>query len=665
MVTAAVLFVLTITKHMLGISAVPLPSLVELSRGIHIMDRYNKPVCVVQKDEARQVVPLARISPNVRTALLAAEDRNFFSHHGLDPVGIGRALVKNWQAGKVLEGGSTITQQLVRQLYLDASDRSLTRKLKEAFMSWEVENYYSKEKILETYLNKIYFGNGAFGIEQAAWNYFNKPSSRLTLAEAAYIAGVVRAPSDLGSPSNRDRGLARQKEILAKVKEYKLAGAAEVEKARQQKLVFKAGPHAWKHPYYVAYVLDKLDDEFGSRMWEQGMKVYTNLDPKAQQEAEKSITAGIKTAPRGVNQGALVSINVEDSAVLAIVGGAGDFRKHQWNRAIYPHTAGSAFKPFVYLSALVHGVLDQDSLLSDSPLVIGNPYGLEPYAPRNFDNRYYGLMTVRQALALSRNVPAVRVIQQTGPQNVVATARALGISTKMDPYLSLALGSCAVSPLEMANAYAAIARSGAYMPPQVIRKVETEDGRVLKTYQQSGRNVLPAEPCRQLVDLLEDVVRRGTGTQARLPGIHVAGKTGTADQARDIWFIGFTADTVTAVWGGNDKNQAVNGNHVTGGTVMAKIWREYMKKFYTTHPQPQLAFAPPDEPLRHDLPPPPPVFLADVGDFVREVGQVFHEIEPAPDYRQAVPSDNEHGSERKSKPFRVVRKVLSGLLDIF
>ncbi|MBI4533597.1 MAG: hypothetical protein HY711_06585 [Candidatus Melainabacteria bacterium] len=348
------------------------------------------------------------------------------------------------------------------------------------------------------------------------------------------------------------------------------------------------------YPYYISYVLELLRDRFSqSEMRRQGLRVYTNLDPVAQEAGETILGEAIKKAPKGVSQGALVSVTVQDGAVLAIVGGVGNFWKNQWNRATNPHTVGSSFKPFVYLTALIKRVITPDSLVEDEPLVIKQPWGLPDYAPKNFDKRFLGKITVHRALALSRNVCAVRVAQKAGMDSVVETARLAGIQAKLDPNLSLALGSSAVSPLEMAGAYATFARGGVAIRPQVLRRIENNKGQIIELFETKVDKSFEAEPTAQLVSMLQEVVTSGTGTQARLVDRPVAGKTGTADESKDIWFIGFTPDLVTAVWGGNDDNLPIPGTYVTGGTVMAKIWRLYNEDYYKQHPMPPGSFIAP------------------------------------------------------------------------
>ncbi len=615
-------------KSIVSYPFISLPSLNAQKGNVQIFDRYDHLVCTVHEEKNVEPVPLDRISVNMREAVIAAEDKSFYQHFGIDPAGIGRAMVKNFEAGRVVEGGSTITQQLVKTLYLDPEDRTLWRKAEEACMSLLINASHSKNKVLETYLNQIYFGKGAYGIERASLAYFNKHASQLTLGESAYLAGLIKAPSELSQKANRKEAIVRQHQVLDAMVECKLVSKQSASKAEAQALRFADGDYPLKYPFYVNHVLSLAKEQIGDKLWSKPLSIYTNLDPAAQQAAERTLQRGVMHAPRGINQGALVSISVDDGGVLAMVGGVGGYGKVSWNRALNPHTAGSAFKPFVYLSALINGAIQPESMVDDSPLSLQMPDG-SIYSPRNFDDGYMGTITVRDALAKSRNVCAVAVGQRAGMNNVVLTAQAAGITTKMDPYPSLALGTCAVSPLEMANAYATIARSGVYVQPSFIRRITTKDSSINKVFEQPRQQKLPVENCRQMVDALMDVVSRGTGTRAYLPGVPVAGKTGTADKAKDIWFVGFTPDMVTATWAGNDDNRPVAGNHVTGGGVMAGIWHDYMQGYLAKHPAETLAFAGPEHPLTRLAPFSIANFVEDgieeIGDGIEKVGDNIEE----------------------------------------
>ncbi|MBC8000544.1 MAG: PBP1A family penicillin-binding protein [Leptolyngbya sp.] len=588
-------------RAIVSIPFVHLPTLNAQKGNVQIYDRFDHLLTTVHEEKNVEPMPLERISKNMRDAVIAAEDHSFYQHWGVDPAGIARAMVKNAEAKRVVEGGSTITQQLIKTLYLDPDNRTIFRKAEEAVMSLLVSGSYSKNKVLETYLNQIYFGKGAYGIERASFAYFNKHAAQLTLAESAYLAALIKAPSELSLQSNRSEAIERQHQILDSMVEMKLVSKASASVAEKEKLHFAQAAYPLKFPYYVNHVLSLAKEQIGEDLWKKPLSIYTNIDPQAQHAAEVTLSKGIVRAPRGISQGALVSIAIDDGSVIAMVGGVGGYGKTSWNRAISPHTAGSAFKPFVYLAALISGAIHPDSMLEDAPLNITMHDGTI-YSPRNFDATYEGPMTVRDAIARSRNVCAVDTAQKAGLNNVISTAQSAGISSSMDAFPSLALGTCAVSPLEMANSYATLARSGTYIKPEFIRRIVSSNKSINKVFETNRQQRLPEEPTRQIVDAMQDVVSRGTGTRAKLPGIAVAGKTGTADKAKDIWFVGFTPDVVTATWAGNDDNRAVSGNHVTGGSVMAGIWHDYMQLYIAKHRPEVLAFTPPNIPLAKESP---------------------------------------------------------------
>ncbi len=594
-------------KHLGDLPDVTIVERYEPIEAIQLYDKNDKLICTVEGDEDRRVVPLNQISTQMQQAMLAAEDHHFYEHHGVNFPSIFRAMLANFQAHKVVEGGSTITQQLVKNLFFtDGGNaaRTYDRKVKEAYLAYQVETRYPKERILQMYLNQVYFGNNAYGIERAASRYFDKSAATLDLAQAAFLAGVVKAPSELGNPTNRAAAITRQHEIIDKMYEYGYITAQQAAKASKEKLVFRQGSNPLqKYPYYVSYVLELLHDRFSqSEMRRQGLRVYTNLDPVAEDLAEKTLNEAIpKHTPKGVSQAALVSVNVPDGAVIAMVGGVGDYWKHQFNRATNPHTAGSSFKPYVYLTALIQGVMNPDTLIEDTPLVVHQPWGLPDYAPKNFDGKFYGKIPMRTALALSRNVCSVRVMQKVGVDNVIETAREAGITTKLEPNLSLALGSSAVTPFDQAGAYATFARMGVTIKPQVLRRIENNRGQVIEVFEPKVDRAFQVEPVARLVDMMQGAVQHGTGTAAKLPDRPVAGKTGTADAGKDIWFCGYTPDLVTVVWGGNDENKPIPGTHVTGGDVMAKIWKTYMVAYYDTHPTPAGEFVPPTAVTQEEL----------------------------------------------------------------
>lgn len=662
-------------------------SLPDYGKGLQIYDRNDKVLATLYADRDTQPVKLADVAPSMRQALLTAEDRAFYRHGGVNLWGVTRAILANLQAGKPVQGGSTITQQLAKNIYFEGETRTIDRKLAEVFLSMELERAYRKDELLESYLNTVYMGHGVYGIERAAQKYFGKSAKALKPSESAFLAALIPAPSVYSQVANRGATIEKQKRILAEMVEVGYLTPDKAKQFQQDKLVFRSiEGGAEKFPHYISYVTSQLESRFGKDMWTHGWSVYTNLDPSAQHLAERTLHNGITKAPRGVSQGALVSISVVDGSVVAMVGGAKEFSKNQWNRAINPHTAGSAFKPFVYLAGLNEGVLKADTMLDDAPLSFKRVGMAKPYSPRNFDGQYLGPITLRKAIALSRNTCAVNVADQVGTEQVIETARLAGITGKMEPNLSLALGSCAVSPLDMANAYATLARGGEYIEPSFVRKVTDKNGRLVFENAPQQKTVFAAEPVAQLVDALQDVVERGTGTRARLFDRPVAGKTGTADGGKDIWFAGFTPDMATVVWGGNDENQPIQG--VTGGTVMAGIWQNYMRSYYQAHTIAAGSFVQPVNPLieepepLHFLPTPAGIFGRVVdfftggdsnvredtyeNDGVQQAPSALAAMPPvAPDRLQQTSNDDGTADSKKAKKPKKKKGFFKKLVDFF
>ena len=501
---------------------------------VRIYDRNDELVCTISGNEDRVPVKLEEISPFMKKALVAAEDHDFYKHHGINPESIIRAAIVNVKAGEVREGGSTITQQLAKTLYSEGEKRTIIQKLKETAIAWQLESRYSKEKILESYLNQVYFGRGAYGIERAAELYFGKHASKLNLSESAFLTALINSPSTLSLPQNRQDAIKRQSMILDQMVECGFIRTDEAAKAKASKLAVRTS--AVVDSYYLYYVdaaLDQLRQKIGADKASDGMSIYTNMDSNAQKFAVTAVNRGVLRAPRGVSQAALVSLSVHDGSVLALVGGAGNYWKHQYNRATSPHTVGSAFKPFVYLAGILSGVITQHTVLCDEPIEVTSAQ-TKPYSPRNFDHAFMGSMTVREALATLRNVCAVRVAVDTGIDGVVNAARLAGIKTKLEPNVAIALGSCAVSPLEMASAYSTFARNGVSIEPTLIRSVKDFSGNLVFENHSVANRVFEKEATAELVDLLQDVVRYGTGQAAQLAGRPVAGKTDTADQSKGL-----------------------------------------------------------------------------------------------------------------------------------
>ncbi len=560
---------------------------------ISIYDINDKLICVFPEREKRELVSLKNISNNLVLSVLAQEDHYFYEHHGVSAEGVLRAALANITARKQVQGGSTLTQQLVKNVFFPDEDRTIPLKLAEGLVASQIENRYSKEKILELYLNQIYFGQGAYGAEQAAKTYFAKSAKQLTIGESAFLAGLIKSPSVLGEPSHRTQALKQQKSVVRKLVDYGFITQRDAWDATHEKMIFKkAAPvqevktFVPKYPYYSSYVAQMVTDSIQTGR-HAGLRVYTYLDQSAQRVAEKSLNDYQHRLPAGLDQSALVSMRLKDGAVLAMVGGIGPYLDNQWNSAVHPHTMGSAFKPFVYLTAFEQHILTPSSSISDSPLMVLD-VGDTIWEPSNFDKKFMGMISVEQALAFSRNVCSVRVAQQTGIPLIIDTARRAGITEPLAPTLALSLGSSAASPLSMACAYGTLARGGLFVPPQFIRRIDDEHGKAIMSFDSPNPvRVLDKDATVQIVEILKKVVYGGTGTQARLSGIPCAGKTGTANDAKDLWFVGFTPDLVTAVWTGNSQHKSVaGGRNVTGGTISAVMWRKYNQAFYSSHSRP-------------------------------------------------------------------------------
>ena len=589
-----ILFFLLLTSALLGFYfALPainrvlgLPTIKNLTEyepisSIEIYDYRNNFVGFLQGTEDRQVVPLSEISPHLKRAVLAIEDKNFYEHLGVDPPAIIRAFFVNLQAGKIVEGGSTITQQLVKNLLIPEKERgrTFTRKIKELLLALEMERNINKDKIFELYLNQVFWGNRAYGAQRAAQRYFNKNASGLTLEESAYLAGLLKAPSALSV--NKKAAGDRKKTVLNNMLQFGYITQKQYKTALKEKLNFSSSPGQFElYPYYFSYVLEELKTRFDlNQLKEKGYRVYTGLDPVSQEKAEKILNEEIKNAPYGVNQYALVAIDIKTGQIRTLVGGVGDFWRHQWNRATNPHTIGSAFKPFVYLTAFELGIIDPDTKIKDSKIEIEDGIDMT-WKPKNYDSKYRGNITVREALVFSRNIPAVKVAKKVGIEKVVEIAKACGIESDIQPNLSLSLGSDAITPIEAAGSYATFARSGVYIKPILIRKIEDPKKRIIENNMPVPQRAASSYATATLVSILQEVVKRGTGTLARLPDRPVAGKTGTSDKSRDVWFIGFTPDLSVAIWGGNDHNKEIHGKGVTGGAIVARVWKKFVEEYY-------------------------------------------------------------------------------------
>ncbi len=514
-----------------------------------------------------RTINIREVPPYLPNAFIAIEDRRFHSHFGIDPIGITRALVRNIRSRGTMQGGSTLTQQLAKNLFL-TQDRTASRKIQEAILALWLEQTYSKDQILELYLNRVYFGSGAYGVEAAAQRYFGKSARSVNIAEAAMLAGLVQAPSRLAPNRNPDAAEKRAQLVLAAMSEqgFVSENAAKTALVAPAEAVDRTG--AGSVNYAADHVMDVLDDFIGAV--EGDVTVLTSIDPKLQGLAESVLVESLAAqgSRQGVSQGAIVTL-APDGGLRALVGGR-DYGKSQFNRATAAkRQPGSAFKPFVYLTA-VEGGLTPDSIREDSAVTI------KGWQPENYSRDYRGPVTLQTALSLSLNTVAVKLGQEVGPKAVVRTAQRLGINSALQPNASLPLGTSEVTPLEMATAYAVFTNNGQGVIPYVIREVKTTNGRVVYRRQGEGMGRIVQPPALSMMNsMMRETLLTGTGRKAEIPGWEAAGKTGTTQDFRDAWFVGYSARLVTAVWLGNDDNTPMK--KVSGGGLPSEIWGKYMK----------------------------------------------------------------------------------------
>ena len=512
-------------------------------------------------------VALKDLPPYLPKAFIAIEDRRFYSHFGIDPVGILRALVTNVLHRGVSQGGSTLTQQLAKNLFL-TQERTMRRKLQEAELAIWLERKHSKDEILELYLNRVYFGSGAYGVEAAAQKYFGKSARNVTIAEAAMLAGLVKSPSRLAPNRNPEGAEARAQIVLAAMADANFITDAQA-KASIGHPSYNVKPVGAGTVNYVAdWIGEVLDDLVGQI--DESIKVETTIDPKLQSVAEAAIIDELaaKSVKFNVSQGALVAMT-PDGAVRAMVGGR-NYSDSQYNRAVTAkRQPGSSFKPFVYLTALEQG-LTPDTMRQDAPIEV------KGWRPENYTHEYFGAVTLTQALAMSLNTVAIRLGLEVGPKNVVRTAHRLGISSKLEPNASIALGTSEVSMVELVGAYAPFANGGLAVAPHVVTRIRTLSGKLLYMRQPEERNqVVDPRHVGMMNTMMRETLISGTAKKAEIPGWPAAGKTGTSQDYRDAWFIGYTANLVTGVWLGNDDNSPTK--KATGGGLPVEVWTRFMR----------------------------------------------------------------------------------------
>ncbi|NPB06950.1 MAG: PBP1A family penicillin-binding protein [Aquificae bacterium] len=631
----------------------------------------------------RFYVKIDRIPPHVINAFIAVEDKNFWKHFGVDPWAVVRAFWANYKAGRIVQGGSTITQQLAKNLFL-SPERTLERKIKEAILAVKIERTFPKEKILELYLNQIYLGSGAYGVEAAAQVYFGKHVWELTLEEAALLAGLPKAPARFNPFYNPEKALKRRNYVLKRMLEEGFITPQEYEEAVHKPLAVKKENKYRHSDYFLDLVKEYVFRKYGELAYKGRLKIYTTVDLELQRAAEQSLKEGLKRVARRVGvpflpeseddmarayekqkeikklkrgkvyvarvlsydgerlelevhgrrftarvkalplsghrfvfirylgrgrvevipdlEGALVSVEARTGALKALVGGR-SYAYSQFNRAVKAYRQpGSSIKPVIYLAALLTGKT-QISVVDASPRAYYDPSKGKEWVPKNYDRRTYGKLTLRKALAKSINTAAVNLLDEVGFEIVLEVGRRLGLEN-LKPYYSLALGTVEVTPFRLTYAYQVFANLGKRCKPYFVKKIVAPDGRVLEENAPSCKEVLPAPETRVLVDMLRAVVLEGTAVKARSLGRVVAGKTGTTDDYKDAWFIGFSPHLVTGVWVGYDVKKSM-GRGMTGSRAALPVWIAFMKRALSFYP---------DEDF--PLPPETGVFLINEADLV-------------------------------------------------
>jgi len=577
--------------------------------------------------ERRTLVKIGDIPQLVKSAFVVTEDKRFYQHDGIDWQRVPGAMLVDLKNRNFSEGFSTITMQLARNIFPEriSRDKTLTRKLKEAKVARAIEDKYSKDKILELYLNQIYLGNGAYGIETAAQRYFGKSLKDLNVAEAATLAALPKGPERYNPRMFPDRAIQRRNLVIDLMRDGGIINGEQASEAKAYPLRLATRVEAGEiAPYFVEWIRQQLDDKFGKQLYEQGLKVYTTLDLDLQSAAERSMERQMRAIEAGKYgsfphmsyerymarasddedqtaspnspylQGAFIAMDPRTGAVRALVGGR-DFDDSKFDRAVQAvRQPGSTFKPIVYADAVQSG-RPLSYLLDDSPLTVQMP-GSAPWTPQNFEGDYTGKIPMRRALYQSRNVPTIRLGIELGTQSVIDEARKFGLTTPIPGYPSIFIGAADVYPIEMVSAYTAFATLGTRAAPLAITKVESQNGDVLWEPQPVTTPVMSPEEAWLMVSVMKDVVQRGTaagsvGSQFHIPA---GGKTGTTNDGTDVWYIGYTSDLVAGVWMGFDRPQKIKSN-AQGGILAAPAWTAFMNEVYRRKP------APPDWPMPGDI----------------------------------------------------------------
>jgi len=544
--------------------------------------------------ERREVTPLSRMPDILIQAFVAAEDARFFQHKGLDYTAIFRAFLRNIFSGEIVQGGSTITQQVVKSLLL-TPEKSLERKIREAILAYKIERYLSKEEILFLYFNQIYLGHGAYGVATAAETYFRKPVEELNLPESALLAGLIQAPSRYSPYQHPEQAKTRQLYVLGRMLEEGFISSSDHTQALQTPLKLVTTPSVPVHeaPHFVEHVRKYIEEKYGKEaLYNQGLKVYTTVDLKMQKVAEQALESGLKTIekrhkyPSSTDplslEGGVICFDLDTGYIKVMVGGR-DYRKSQFNRVTQARRqTGSSFKPIVYAAALDKNYTTT-SILVDAPIIF--EWGNQRWRPRNFEDKYSGPITLRNALTHSVNVVTVKIAQDIGIDYIRKYAQNMGISSPIHNDLSMVLGSSSLSLYELSRAYALFANQGKKFKPIFITKVVDRNGKTLEenpplfSYQVSAKEeqILSPQTAYLMTNLLQGVVQNGTGWRAKSLGRPAAAKTGTTDQFLDAWFIGYTPELLTGVWVGFDEERSL-GENETGSQAASPIWVNFMSK---------------------------------------------------------------------------------------
>ena len=543
--------------------------------------------------QKRVPVPLHRIPDHLKQAIIATEDRQFHEHAGVDLKAILRAIIRDIRVGQFVEGASTITQQLARTLFLSPR-KSIVRKLKEAFLSFQIERRYTKDEILELYLNQIYFGSGAYGVEAASQTFFGKAVGNLTLDECALIAGMPKSPSRYSPLVNKSLALQRREVVLKQMARNGMITHEQFMNGKSAPLnLAKSRGMSTKAPYFVTYVRDLLEEEFGdSRLYRTGLTVHTTLNYKMQEAGEKAVEKGLEQLSTRMRkrvlsklegpQGALIALDAKQGAILALVGGR-DFQESSFDRSTMARRQpGSAFKPLIFACAVEHDFAQND-LIWDAPVVYKGAKEDQEWIPRNFSGKFRGEMTLREALAVSQNIPAVKLLDKLGPSTAIRWAHKMGIESPLEPNLSLVLGTSGVTLLELTTAYAIFPNGGVRVEPFAVSEVLDQEGRSIRRPTPHMQAAISSETAAIITDMLQAVVLSGTGRAAKAIGRPLAGKTGTTDTYRDALFIGFSPTIVAGVWVGLD-HYGTLGNRETGARAALPIWIDFMEQVLAGRP---------------------------------------------------------------------------------